>query len=611
MKNIDKLHLRDHLTLNEGAYFFKKNEIEIGNNKIQEIFDSVLNEIEYKLLTKIYREKESVNIPDTQEVHYSLLVFKFTTYPSFLDFEKEEFPPILAENKLAYLLIVEIKDYVVIIKKNISHISSFINSLTPIPADTLAGVLIDNDTVFQQMKLSNMNMNENAMRNKSYEANSLENTMPMFGANHTVVNTARFSNADGLCSVSINTSRLAKFGAKKNFKELLEWMNVMITRIDEYIPQESFFSRFAKPQSWKKLKDQLEPVSLLIDIFKIHSYIQTLECKDVFLKEGNESEEEYTVITDTFERYIKTGVKCLSLDEKEIDIYKRKGKRNIGVKKMKAGLKLVPCSNLFESLFYRENNEEYIKIIDLINNIGCFSVGFSDYSYIYMGKRLYMNVGIEKDFEAILSILYPVREIATVTSEKGDGYNATSTDFKNDSMFSVVEKSIFRDADFLFCDDMGNEWADHISIKGNTMSYIHSKCNDGNVTLSASKFQEVIGQAVKNIGNMNPNDRAIENKMENMGGKWKNTDINKCRIGVSTDYERLYKKLRYNPNKVQEICLAVNYLSKSALANAFNKIMNNQPCQQKNSVVQLAWLLSGFISTCKEADINCRIFCKD
>lgn len=228
-----------------------------------------------------------------------------------------------------------------------------------------------------------------------------------------------------------------------------------------------------------------------------------------------------------------------------------------------------------------------------------------------MGKRLYMNVGIEKDFEAILSILYPVREIATVTSEKGDGYNATSTDFKNDSMFSVVEKSIFRDADFLFCDDMGNEWADHISIKGNTMSYIHSKCNDGNVTLSASKFQEVIGQAVKNIGNMNPNDRAIENKMGNMDGKWKNTDINKCRIGVSTDYERLYKKLRYNPNKVQEICLAVNYLSKSALANAFNKIMNNQPCQQKNSVVQLAWLLSGFISTCKEADINCRIFCKD
>lgn len=58
-------------------------------------------------------------------------------------------------------------------------------------------------------------------------------------------------------------------------------MNVLITKIDAYIPQESFLSRFAKPQSWKKQKDNLEPVSLLIDIFMIHSYIQSLQCKDI------------------------------------------------------------------------------------------------------------------------------------------------------------------------------------------------------------------------------------------------------------------------------------------------------------------------------------------
>lgn len=607
MRYSDNLHLRDHLVLNEGAYFFKKNALVFGKDKIKEIFDSALTEIEYKLLTQIHRKKETIKLPKTQEIYYSLLVFKYTTYPSFLDFEKEKFPKKLAENRLAYLLIVEIKDYVIIVKKNISHISSFINSLTPIPTDTLAGVLVDDDTVFQQMKLSNMNMNENAMRNKSYEANSLENTMPMFGSNHTVVNTARFSNADGLCSVNINTSRLAKFGAKKNFMELLEWMNVLITKIDAYTPRESFFSRFSKPQSWKKLKDILEPVSLLIDIFKIHSYIQGLHCTDVFWEE---EKDKYVVKTDIFEQYIKTGVKCLSLDVKEKDIYKRKGKRNIGVKKMKSGLKLVPCGNLFESLYYLEDSGKYTKIIDLINSLECFSVGFLDYSYIYMNKGLYMNVGIQKDFEAILSILYPVDEIATVTSEKGDGYDETSTDFKACSMFSVVENNIFNDADFLFCDDLGNEWADHIAIKGNTMSYIHSKCNDGSSTLSASKFQEVIGQAIKNIGNMNPDDKAIEKKIEGMVGKWNRTHINKCRIGEPADYERLYKKLRYNPNKVQEICLAVNYLSKSSLSVAFDKIKKGQSFKQKNSVVQLAWLLSGFISTCKEADINCRIFCK-
>lgn len=228
-----------------------------------------------------------------------------------------------------------------------------------------------------------------------------------------------------------------------------------------------------------------------------------------------------------------------------------------------------------------------------------------------MGKRLYMNVGIQNDFESILSILSPINEFANVTSEKGDGYDVTSTDFKTSSMFYVIEKNIFSNAKFLLCDDLGNEWADYIAIKDNTMSYIHCKCNDGCETLSASKFQEVIGQAIKNIGNINPDDNSIQRKMNGMNKKWNSTGIDKCRKGMPVDYENWYKKLRYNPNKVQEICLAVNYLSKSALDDAFNKIKNNQPLKQKNNVVQLAWLLSGFISTCKEADLNCRIFCKN
>ena len=62
-----------------------------------------------------------------------------------------------------------------------------------------------------------------------------------------------------------------------------------------------------------------------------------------------------------------------------------------------------------------------------------------------------------------------MNEIAAVTSEKGDGYDATSTDFKIGSMFNVVEKKIFNDADFLLCDDLGNEWADHIAIRDNVL----------------------------------------------------------------------------------------------------------------------------------------------
>ena len=157
MKNCDKWHLCNHLILNEGAYFYKNNGIKIENKKIQEVFDSVLTDIEYELLTKVYRKKETVDKPTKQELFYSLLVFKFTAYPSFLDFGEEKCPKKLTESRLAYLLIVEINNYIILVKKNISRISSFINSLTPISAETLAGVLVDDETVFQLMKLSNMN----------------------------------------------------------------------------------------------------------------------------------------------------------------------------------------------------------------------------------------------------------------------------------------------------------------------------------------------------------------------------------------------------------------------------------------------------------------------
>ena len=96
-----------------------------------------------------------------------------------------------------------------------------------------------------------------------------------------------------------------------------------------------------KPKSFKKQQYKLEPVSLLIDIFKLNSYIQELHCTDVFLKK--EGEEEYFAKTNIFAKYIISGMKCLTLDEKEKDIYRKKGKRNIGVNYLKSGLNFLGC----------------------------------------------------------------------------------------------------------------------------------------------------------------------------------------------------------------------------------------------------------------------------
>ena len=83
MRNCDKLHLCDHLVLNEGAYFYKKNELEVGKDRIQEVFNSVLTEIEYELFTKICRKREIVNVPNKQEIYYSCLFSNSQLTPLF------------------------------------------------------------------------------------------------------------------------------------------------------------------------------------------------------------------------------------------------------------------------------------------------------------------------------------------------------------------------------------------------------------------------------------------------------------------------------------------------------------------------------------------------
>lgn len=200
-----------------------------------------------------------------------------------------------------------------------------------------------------------------------------------------------------------------------------------------------------------------------------------------------------------------------------------------------------------DKLYVKLNQGTYVKLTRIVTSNAFFSVSFQDCSYIYTGGRLYQNSSIKEDFDSILQILFPITGIENVTSEKGRGYNNDSTDFAQDSMFHVVETDVCANAQFVVCDDMGNEWADHIAINGDTISFIHSKCK-GSSSLSASNFQEVIGQAIKNIGHLNPSNDELERKRESWNGTWQNTQIPNLRSGNEVGaFIDAFKALRVNP----------------------------------------------------------------
>lgn len=239
-----RLYLYHHLLLNEGAYFFKLGSNAITKTYIKDVFSDVVEGGRFYPLTKIIRQPETIEAgDDTCQALCSLLVFRQVSVPSMFDFDEDTCPDNIKEMKISYLLIVEIRDYVVIVKKNISHLSKFINNLKPISAKVIASVLVEDSTDFQQIKLANMNTSKNAMRTKSYEANNLQISMPMFGTNQNIVTTIRFVNDnDGTCSVNIGTSRIAKFGNKKGLTLLLEWMNFLVSKLENYVEAEYFLT---------------------------------------------------------------------------------------------------------------------------------------------------------------------------------------------------------------------------------------------------------------------------------------------------------------------------------------------------------------------------------
>ena len=114
---MDRLNLYNHILLNEGAYFFRSGREPITDRKMKQVFDEVLEGLSYKILTRIVRQKELITSENGEtQALCSLLIFRHIALPSMFDFDEDNCPSELKEAKISYLLIVEMGEYVIIVK---------------------------------------------------------------------------------------------------------------------------------------------------------------------------------------------------------------------------------------------------------------------------------------------------------------------------------------------------------------------------------------------------------------------------------------------------------------------------------------------------------------
>lgn len=202
--------------------------------------------------------------------------------------------------------------------------------------------------------------------------------------------------------------------------------------------------------------------------------------------------------------------------------------------------------------------------------------------------------------------------MASINSEKGI-FTPTSTNFSPNSCFNFVESTFMEKHDFFVCDDLGNEWADHIGVSPSTVSFYHSKFK--NVGYSASAFQDIVGQGLKNISNLSPRDYQLDSK-QNIWSSLYNphggtSNISRLRKGSNIqDLLDTYKSTIKNPNFNREIYLVVNFISKEGLHERLENLRDAVAFAERNEVIQILWFLSSFFSVCAEQGIKGYICCK-
>lgn len=592
-----------NILINENAYFYQNiNNVNISISKIIEQFRIVSS-----IKTSNYLINKVKIRLNEENIYYSICVFKYSTKPTFID------EPINGwqEEKLAYLLIVEIEDFLVISRKNISKLQEFTKLFKTLDYDTLSTLFVNEDTSFEKFSLKNLNVSDKALREKTVEAIDLKENFSSLGANNYMLNSLRVKNNNEKTSLILNSSRINKFGKKNNINSFCKWSKNLIQQIKNHTASDTFLSIFAEPQDYESLKNSLIPISILFNFSSIYTDFELgIISEIIFIQKDTEDNlitREINIIPflTKFERL------CKITFHNDIYTIENSTSNDLQLKLNEKSISIK--SNKLRNVRVIYANGVNMSIIEYINSKNSYIINFDNVDLAYSNRKLFKDNRLLGSISNFLKIFKPHIDLNTVTSEKGN-FQPTSTNFDSDSIFGFVENNFINDYDFFICDDLGKEWADHIGVSDNKISFFHSKYNT--TSASASAFQDIVGQAQKNLGNLTPQDFQLNSKSNLWNNNYNSTDgvntnIQRLRKGSNTtDLVNQMKLTSNNPYLRKEIFLIINFISKSSLETFLQNLIDGIAFTERNETIQILWFISSLISSCQELNTEVTIYCK-
>ncbi len=592
----------NHFMFSENVAFFQKKEGENIDAIITELFDSIEASGE-----PIYKRVNPTAVA-IAGMKYSLIAYKRDKKP--ICFEPEYDPgEDWHEKKFAFLLVIEYNGYVAIQKKDIADIRNLRKALIPIDYNILCKVLDDKETVYKRFGMNNLDISDKAMRSKALEAEDLKPVFSTLGASNYTLANYRITNKQGAFSIGIDSSKINHLQTKVTFTDYLDWCKLIIDKIVKTSAKDvnNYLSIFATPIDYKQEYDvgNLNAKYLLVSVYKLNDE----KWIDSIKEEDTGAEVSVEEICELFSKSIK-------LDNDGGGKYSKvlaEGKKvEVAVKERG----IVFSCDWMKGIHLCGKTDDVV-LLDYVNENGLFTVMFSSPKLKYTNRKLFRDNRLTGNIDLFLDLFEEDRNLESTNGEKdydGKRLQVADTKFPRKTLFAYIEKTYKQAGSIIVCDDLGTEWADYIRVSENSVALFaakHKKC-----CFSASAFQEVVGQAQKNLGTFFPLSTTWKRKEK----KWSefyqlagaDTHIARVRTPGKTAKNAIdnWKNAERKGNYQRDLYLVIDFISKQVLEGNFLKLKQGRDFAQKKEAVPMLWLLSSLWASCQELNIRLHITCR-
>lgn len=553
---------------------------------------------------------------------YSFLAYKRKMRPACFD-KDTTVEDKWYEIKFAYLLIVEYAGYVAVIKKNIPTIRVLRKAVTPIDYNVLCNVLVDDTTVYKKFGIDNLDISDFAIRSKVLEAENLESVFSTIGANNFLLGSLRLTNSEGTFSLAMNQSKINQYNSTKfDFDVVLGWVKKIVDLLiacDGGVIS-NYLSVFATPVDYLKeyRAGNLNAHSVLVSLY--HLYNEGLSHIERCWKEDDEDKSERISVHDLCSVFQY----AFSLQDNGEGNYSAPvgewGVLNVIVSERGISLHGEWMKQVY--LYWENNqgtedhveeNEEKDNLFDYIRDNGLYTVMFNDPILKYSNRKLFKDHRLTGNIDVFLDLFEDDGRLVGMSDEKGKHLSTTDTKFADDTLFGYIEDKFADEESIMVCDDLGTEWADHIRIGEDSVSIFAAKHK--NECFSASAFQEVVGQAQKNLGVFFPQESQWKRKL----AKWNDvyrlhdveTHIRRIRTDGKTSQEAvdMWKRAERTLNFRRDVYLVVDFISKKKLTDCLIKLKDGVDFREKKEAIPILWLISSLYASCQELHIGLHITC--